>query len=59
MASPEFGEQIRKQIADNETSSEPAHYGGKFNVVNNKGTSQVAILAPNGDAISITSSINK
>lgn len=58
MSSIEFAEQIRKQIDDNTTSDDPEHYGGEYQVVNDKGTSHVSILAPNGDALSITSSIN-
>lgn len=58
MLSVEFADEIRKQINDNETSTDPTHYGGNFNQIENKGTSHVSILAPNGDAISVTSSIN-
>lgn len=58
MISPEFANQIRQQINDNGTSTDPKHYGGEFNIVNDKGTSHISIIAPNGDAISVTSSIN-
>ncbi|XP_031630492.1 glutathione hydrolase 1 proenzyme-like [Contarinia nasturtii] len=56
--STEFGNEIREQINDNGTSHDPKHYGGEFQVINDKGTSHMSIIAPNGDAISVTSSIN-
>lgn len=58
MLSAEYASEIREQIDDDKTSSDPLHYGGNFSVIADKGTSHVSILAPNGDAISITSSIN-
>lgn len=58
MLSADFADAIRKQINDSTTSSDPKHYGGNFTVIADKGTSHVSILAPNGDAISATSSIN-
>lgn len=58
MLTPAFAEQIRQQINDNATVNDPKHYGGEFNVINDKGTSHISILAKNGDAISVTSSIN-
>lgn len=58
MLSTEFAEKIREQIVDNTTSDDPKHYGGMYQVVPDKGTSHISILAPNGDALSVTSSIN-
>ncbi|XP_055314832.1 glutathione hydrolase 1 proenzyme-like isoform X2 [Sitodiplosis mosellana] len=58
MLSSEFANQIREKIDDNHTSDDPKHYGGDYKVIEDKGTSHVSILAPNGDAISVTSSID-
>lgn len=58
MLSTEFANKIREQIDDTATSDDPRHYGGEYRVIEDKGTSHVSILAPNGDAISVTSSIN-
>lgn len=58
MLSPELAEQIRRKINDSHTTNDPNYYGGQYEVVNDKGTSHISILAPNGDAISVTSSIN-
>lgn len=59
MISPNFADEIRQKISDKETSYDPKHYGGEFNIVNDHGTSHISIIAPNGDAISVTSSINR
>lgn len=58
MLSPEFAEKIRRKIDDSYTINDPKFYGGQFDVNNDKGTSHVSVLAPNGDAISVTTSIN-
>lgn len=58
MLSPELAEEIRRKIDDNHTTNDPKYYGGEFEVINDKGTSHISVLAPNGDAISVTSSIN-
>lgn len=58
MLSPEFAEQIRAKIDDTATSTDPKHYGGEYQVIADKGTSHLSILGPNGDALSVTSSIN-
>lgn len=58
MLSPELGEQIRRKINDSHTTNDPNYYGGQYEVINDKGTSHMSIIAPNGDAISVTSSIN-
>lgn len=57
MLSPAFGDEIRAKINDNKTYTDPTYYGGDF-VSIDKGTSHMSILASNGDAISVTSSIN-
>lgn len=58
MLSPEFAEEIRQKIDDNQTTNDPKHYGGRFDVNNDKGTAHISVLAPNGDAISVTTSVN-
>lgn len=58
MMTPAFAEQIRQKINDSTTVNDPKHYGGIFSVINDKGTSHISILSKNGDAISVTSSIN-
>ena len=43
----------------NKTSSDPIFYGeNQFIEKNHHGTSHISVLASNGDAVSVTSSIN-
>lgn len=56
--STEFADEIRQKINDTHTSSDPMYYGGQYDVTEDRGTAHISILAPNGDAISVTSSIN-
>lgn len=58
MLSPELAEEMRQKIDDTHTTNDPKYYGGQFEVINDKGTAHISVLAPNGDAISVTSSIN-
>lgn len=71
---PEYGPSIRKQlnkilgtklvksvrelIMDKTTSQDHLHYGANFSVKPDHGTAHMNVLAPNGDAISITSTVN-
>lgn len=58
MISKNYAENIRHQINDNQTFDDISHYGAKFWSKDEYGTSHLSILAPNGDAVSVTSSIN-
>ncbi|XP_031635021.1 glutathione hydrolase 1 proenzyme-like [Contarinia nasturtii] len=57
MLTPEFGEKIRARINEDKTFNDPEHYFGNFITVDH-GTGHTSILAPNGDAVSVTSSTN-
>jgi gamma-glutamyltranspeptidase/glutathione hydrolase/leukotriene-C4 hydrolase len=57
MTSLEVGEEIRGQINDSRTFAWQ-HYGGKFNVTEDHGTANFALMDVNGDAVCITSTIN-
>ncbi|XP_012258979.2 glutathione hydrolase 1 proenzyme [Athalia rosae] len=59
LTSRSYAEEIRTRISDRETWNDPRRYG-EFapQAKNDQGTSHVSILAPNGDAVSATSSIN-
>lgn len=50
--------QIRQSIDDNMTYNESAHYFAHFDSILDGGTCHVGILAPNGDAVAVTSTIN-
>lgn len=54
----DFAMEIRKQIEDFKTYQDYAHYGANFSSKNDHGTAHINIIAPNGDAISATGTIN-
>lgn len=53
-----FANDIRAKILTNQTFSDYEHYGPEFELKEDHGTAHISILAANGDAISITSTIN-
>lgn len=57
LLSTAFAKQIKSQIDDVKTYNSEK-YSAKFLTPNNDGTSHISIIAENGDAISVTSSIN-
>ncbi|XP_076334399.1 scoloptoxin SSD14-like [Tachypleus tridentatus] len=57
LTSKEFSEEILQKIDDYHTF-EPSYYGVETFLSEDKGTSHVSIVAPNGDAVAITSTIN-
>lgn len=54
----EFAKEIKALINDERTFNDFAHYGANVSVPEDHGTAHVSVLAPNGDAVSITSTIN-
>ncbi|XP_037938425.1 scoloptoxin SSD14-like [Teleopsis dalmanni] len=55
---PHFAAEIRALIKDDITFEDMAYYGANFTNVEDHGTANLAVLAQNGDAITITSTIN-
>lgn len=53
-----FVKSIQEKIHDDSTQQSEKYYGADFEVVTDAGTANVAVLAPNGDAIVVTSTIN-
>ncbi|RZC39828.1 G glu transpept domain containing protein, partial [Asbolus verrucosus] len=49
---------IRSEIEENLTSNDPRDYGAKFYNKDDHGTAHISVLAENGDAVSVISSIN-
>lgn len=58
LTDPEFAAKIFALIEDNRTYNDYSHYGAKFNISEDHGTANINIIAPNGDAISATGTIN-
>ncbi|KAK9752728.1 hypothetical protein QE152_g4046 [Popillia japonica] len=49
---------IRGRIKDYRTCNKTTHYFGVYEPIEDSGTAHISIVAPNGDAISVTSTIN-
>jgi gamma-glutamyltranspeptidase/glutathione hydrolase/leukotriene-C4 hydrolase len=58
VTSAEIAEEIRKKINDHSTKNDPKEYGADFYLPDTHGTAHISVIAPNGDAVSATSSIN-
>ncbi|XP_055845791.1 glutathione hydrolase 1 proenzyme-like [Episyrphus balteatus] len=58
MLSSELADALRLKINDKMTHSDANYYGGESEPVNEYGTGHLSVLAPNGDAVSITSTIH-
>lgn len=50
--------ETRKKIKDDSTSQDPAYYGAHYLTPDDHGTANIVALAPNGDAVAATSTIN-
>ena len=48
----------KAKINDSSTVNDPHYYGGDFVAPTDAGTSHTSVLAPNGDAVSVTSTVN-
>ncbi|XP_057325011.1 scoloptoxin SSD14-like [Microplitis mediator] len=59
LTSKSYAEEIREKIKDNWTSNDPKFYGVITGTPMDSGTAQVSVLAPDGSAVSVTSSINQ
>ncbi|XP_030378608.1 scoloptoxin SSD14 isoform X2 [Scaptodrosophila lebanonensis] len=60
LTSVEFGSEQRLKINDSHVLAGPHEYGAQFGADEDyTGTSHLSVLAPNGDAVSVTSSVNK
>lgn len=58
LTSPDYAAYIRSMIDDTRTFNDYEHYGANFSYVDNHGTAHISVLAPNGDAVGATSTIN-
>lgn len=58
LASREYANSIRSVISDDKTFNDFEHYGANATVQVDHGTAHISVLAPNGDAVALTSTIN-
>ncbi|CAM0904362.1 unnamed protein product [Alopecurus aequalis] len=57
MLSPKFAAELKRTIYDNMTFS-PKHYGGRWNILQDHGTSHLSIVDGERNAVSMTSTVN-
>ncbi|KAJ8504491.1 hypothetical protein OPV22_005377 [Ensete ventricosum] len=57
MLSPKFAEDLKKTINDNKTFP-PNYYEGRWNLINDHGTSHLSIVDSERNAVSMTSTVN-
>lgn len=58
LTNPETGIQLRKLINDSSVLASIHDYGAQFSGEDDIGTSPLVVMAANGDAVAVTSSIN-
>lgn len=58
LTSRNYASSIRLQISDSKTYDDPEHYGAVLSQPDDHGTAHISVIAPNGDAVSVTSTIN-
>ncbi|XP_023296132.2 scoloptoxin SSD14 [Lucilia cuprina] len=58
LISQEFANDVRKLIHDETTFDDMSYYGANFTIEEDHGTANMAVLAENGDAITVTSTVN-
>ena len=58
LTSEETAFETFKRINDSITINDPKYYGSDFQLTEDHGTSHTSVLAPNGDAVAVTSTIN-
>ncbi|KAG0719917.1 Glutathione hydrolase 1 proenzyme [Chionoecetes opilio] len=58
LTSDAFAKSVQSQIMDDQTFQDPGHYGAITTTKEDHGTAHLSLLAPNGDAVAVTSTIN-
>ena len=58
MTNADFAESLRQKIWDNKTSDDFKYYGDHYLNSSKTGTSHLSVIAENGDAVSVTLTIN-
>lgn len=58
LTSPEWAREFRVRVNDEKTYSDWRHYDAMFESADDHGTAHVIVVAPDGSAASVTSTIN-
>lgn len=58
MTSEAWWSETIARISDTATNTDPRWYGAEFSSVEDSGTAHMSILSPQGDAVSVTSTVN-
>lgn len=58
MTNPAYASELLPLIDDEKTVNDMSFYGAKFHAVEDHGTAAMSVLHPNGNAVTITSTIN-
>lgn len=58
LTSLEYAREVRKKIDDTRTHNDLNYYSSHFMAPEDHGTAHISVLAPNGDAISVTGTVN-
>lgn len=59
LTSMSYADEVKHSIKDNWTSGDPKDYGATILPITDSGTAHVSVLAPDGSAVSVTSTINQ
>ena len=59
LTSDDYAKATFDKISDLYTIEDPAYYGADFFQPEDHGTTHMGVIAPNGDAVAITSTINQ
>lgn len=59
LTSNDYADIIRERIKDDYTSQDPREYGAITEGIEDSGTAHVSVIAPDGSAVSVTSTINQ
>ena len=54
----EYNKKLYEKIWDNSTHMNASYYGGHQSVQDKGSTSHLSVVAPNGDTVSVTGSVN-
>merc|ERR1719184_535573 len=59
LTSPTWLDSTRAKISDTQTVNNASFYGAEFFNVEDAGTAHISVLSPAGDAVAVTSTINR